>query len=238
MDISNLGLQETFRGNQWDYRPFVDIARDILMPIKETSGEGFRFFHSVRVFQLASQMRYYPDLSSRSTEVNWPLLKIAALFHDVGVRTIYDKHGFINPFDAGIVKEYVSNHAQLGVSVAREHLSSLLPAAELDEVCYLIANHSSKDANGNVPLMLLQDADNLDEKGVQHLYRMATAGCHHGHSLVDSCRSYFKRHTHPTEEVFDELHFASSKALARTRSLELRAAVLRVWHQTHGLDIP
>jgi len=237
MDISSLGVSEYFRGREWDYRPYIKLAQDVLMPIRESSGDGFRFFHSCRVFQLISQMRYCPELRESADGVNWPILKIAALFHDVGVRTLYDKLGFLSVMDSQVLKAWVSTHAQLGVEVARECLSDMLSAGELDEVCFLVANHASYDVQGGLALKLLQDADNLDEKGIQHLYRMATVGHNHGRSLPDSCRFYFENFT-PDKQSYELFHLTSTKALAKKRSLELHEAMLRLWQQTHGLDIP
>ena len=238
MDITNLGLTECCRGREWDYKPFVDIARDILLPIRESSGDGFRFFHSCRVFQLVSQMCYYPELQKLEEDVNWPVLKIAALFHDMGVRVLYDRLGFLSVMDNQLREAWVSTHAELGVALVIEHLSPLLFREELDEVCYLVSKHDCYDLEGGLALKLLQDADNLDEKGVQHIYRMATVGHNHERSLVESCKFYFENNAHPHEQSYKVFHLPSTRTLAKRRSSELHKSMLGIWQQTHGLDIP
>ena len=80
-------------------------------------------------------------------------LKIAALFHDIG--------------------KGVEPHEKYGPVIAREALKPFFGAAELDEICDLIARHCARSPENNDYsdyLKLLQDADMLDHFGTYNIW--------------------------------------------------------------------
>lgn len=109
-----------------------------------------RFEHTERVYRWA--MMLAEDFAG---EIDMEALQMATILHDIGYSTN---------------KEDMRNHAADGAVIAREYLEGIgYPKDKTEFICHLIARHSDKgilwDENTPMELVLLQEADLLDDTG-------------------------------------------------------------------------
>jgi uncharacterized protein len=110
-----------------------------------------RFEHIKRVYNW--MFRLYERYENKG-EINFQALQIATIFHDVGYGIDIER----------------KNHANIGAEICRKYLKENNYEQKLiDEVYYLIDNHSRKDLmfldSTPLSLVLLMEADLLDDEG-------------------------------------------------------------------------
>jgi len=232
----NMSLSETFGGREWDYTPFIEIAHKLLSTVHESSGVGYRFTHVYRVFQAVSQMRYYPELAG--AEINWPIVRIAALLHDAGVKVLAERYGFLDVNNPQVFKAWVEEHAGLGPGVIKPELEGLLSQHEIEEVCRLAAQHMNYSLDNDLALKVLQDADNIDERGMVFMWRMNGFSHNHNRNMFDQLNWYFELRPKFLHETTEKLYFDTSKQVARQRTKAFDDALLQFWQQMNGVDVP
>ena len=123
------------------------------------------------------------------------LLRVAAMFHDVG---------------KGIEPHNVS-----GATLAREGLAELLSPDECAEVARLIRVHCQRDGSHDLWAHLLQDADLLDHFGTVEIWMAIQHQAYEGGSMADLSRYYqedtgYSRHAGRWRE---ELNFECSRRI-------------------------
>lgn len=232
----NMSLRETFAGREWDYTPFIEIAHRLLSTVHESSGVGFRFTHVYRVFQAVAQMRYYPELVG--AEINWPIVRIAALLHDAGVSVLAKRYGFLDVNNPLVFRAWVDEHAKLAPDVLRPELKNLLTPEEIDEVCRLSAMHMDYKPDNDLALKVLQDADNVDERGMVFMWRLNGFSHNHNRTMFEQLNWYFDIRPKFLEETTEKLHFETSKQVATKRTQDFDNSVLQFWQQMNGVDVP
>lgn len=232
----NMSLRENYRGREWDYTPFVEIAHKLLSVVHESSGVGYRFTHVYRVFQAVAQMRYYPELAGE--EINWPLVRIAALLHDVGVTVLARRYGFLDVTNPEIFRAWVEEHASLAPDIIRAEVRDLLSEDEVDEVCRLSALHMDYRQDNDLALKVLQDADNVDERGMIFMWRMNGFSHNHGRTMLDQLNWYFELRPKFLAETTEKLYFPSSHVVATQRTQAFDDSMMQFWQQMNGVDIP
>lgn len=230
-------MSEDFAEKTWDYRPFVERVEQLLGDMWESSGHGYRFMHSYRVFQLIDQMRHYPELE-HAANINWPLLRIAGLCHDLGLRRVETEIGRLDIFDERLTEAWINKHAGYAPEILRAEFADLLSKEELEQVCFLAAEHSSYEVKDSVALKVLQDADNLDERGLILLWRMSAVASNHDLTLYSQFDFYFQNRKAMWQETMDKLHFKSSRQVAARRMQSMDQAMLTFAAQFHALDLP
>ena len=114
------------------------------------------FSHVKRVLNLCLQL-------GRHLDANLLILEIAALLHDIGRKSKYDKTSS-------------KNHAELSAEMAFKFLSShdfKLSQENFDNIIHCIRSHSfSNNSNPQtIEAKILSDADKLDALGAIGLYR-------------------------------------------------------------------
>ncbi len=230
-------MSEEYANKIWEYRPFVDRVERLLSGIWESSGKGYRFMHSYRVFQLIDQMRHYTELE-HATDINWPLLRIAGLCHDLGLIKVEREMGRLDIFDDRVITAWIDKHAGYATEIIRAEFADLLTEEELEQVCFLAAQHSNPDVTDNIVLRILQDADNLDERGLILLWRMSAVASNHDLSIGSQFNFYFQNRQAMWQETMGKLHFESSRQTALRRMQNMDQAMLTFAAQFHALDLP
>lgn len=143
-----------------DYQGMLDYVGEQLLENTESTLSGknnidySRFEHTKRV--LAWAKRLY-DLSDCKEKLRYEDLMIATIFHDVGRRNA-DMSG--------------EPHAKAGVPITKEYLLSHGYENErVNYICKLVEDHSDKhrmnEENLDPNLLLLMEADLLDDMGAQ-----------------------------------------------------------------------
>lgn len=138
------------------YKEMLDFVRDYLMKgsDKYTEVKALRynrFEHIKRV--LAWSVRLYEEAPKKS-DIDIDTVIIAAIFHDVGK----------NEESESVL------HADRGAEIARQYLlEKNYPDKKLEDICYLIKNHSDKymmyNEDVSPELLLLMEADLMDDMG-------------------------------------------------------------------------
>jgi uncharacterized protein len=138
------------------------IENDIISIVRKFASDNSEkddihgFLHVERVFNLCLKL-------GKEIGANLPLLKIAALLHDIG-RSTKEKESLDK------------NHAELSADIASKFLKSndiKLSQKDFDNIIHCIRSHSF--SNNSIPQTLeakiLSDADKLDALGAIGLYR-------------------------------------------------------------------
>jgi HD superfamily phosphodiesterase len=143
------GIYRTFLKNYLDNKT---VKYETFHPWRKNG--KFIVLHSFRVEEYTTQIinADYNDLNYKSIRN----IKIASILHDIG--RIHGRE----------------NHAKIGREIVKSWFGKNindLEQYEIDEILYLIENHSFKENNiENLCLNILQDADLLDEIGVMSLF--------------------------------------------------------------------
>ncbi|MEW6724574.1 MAG: HD domain-containing protein [Bacillota bacterium] len=230
-----IGTTEEFQGRTWDYRPFIERARQLYADVRESAGLGYRFGHCFRVFNLLGQMRSFPEL--READLPWPLLRLAGLFHDAGSVRVFREAGFLSPFNAASFDLYKRKHGPYGREMMPGLLGDLL---SLEEVGYLgwLAEVHTDHQQSDLAARALQDADTLDEIGQIVLWRQGQFGGHHDQSIFGNLDFYhgeFRAYLHRAPQI---LHLESSRRIYAQRARRFTASMELLLQEMYGLDIP
>lgn len=236
LDFPRVGLQETFNGKKWEYEPFMSRLQRLMGDLWESSGLGYRVAHGYRVFQLVSQMRHYPELAAEFNKINWPLIKIAALFHDVGLCQVAKEVDRLDIFDPQVLATWIERHADYAPQIISETLADMLEPHELAEVSRLAAKHTAPVCELDLACKILQDADNIDERGIIQLWRMSTIAAHHEKDVFSQFRFYFSNRDAMVKETMEKLHFPTSRQIAKGRLQSIDRTMLVFWIQFNGVD--
>ena len=141
------------------YEQMIAYVKEMLQQYEESDSTKKlavrydRFEHTMRVCRWM-QILYeaYPD----KEEIDAEALAIACIFHDIGYCEV----------------ENIRRHAEIGAEYCRKYLTQIgFDAKKTDFICDLIARHSDKKNMVGIPmeLVLLREADLLDDTGVQGL---------------------------------------------------------------------
>lgn len=112
--------------------------------------KGAIYYHGERVAKTIISLR---EIILPNDDSNDEILTIAAWFHDIA--------------------KGIEPHAKYGAPLAKEALKELIPPAELDTICDLIALHCDRHPESNehsTLAKLLQDADLIDHFGVYEIW--------------------------------------------------------------------
>lgn len=113
-----------------------------------------RFEHTMRVYKWMERLY---DAYPQKDDVDWEVLSIATIFHDIG---------YCDP-------EGRKCHAKSSARMCREYLEGVeYPAEKVEVICDIVSRHSDKETMfQEIPheLILLMEADLLDDIGAQGL---------------------------------------------------------------------
>jgi len=125
--------------------------------IEYYSGDPKRIQHFIKVHSFAKMIGELEGLNSNTQDI----LEIAAIVHDIGIKTAEIKYGNCN----GKLQE------QEGPAIAKEMLMKLsIDANIIDRVCYLIGHHHTYDNIDGIDYQILVEADflvNMYEDGLK-----------------------------------------------------------------------
>jgi uncharacterized protein len=145
------------------------------------------------------------------------VLTVAAWFHDV--------------------RNGMDNHAMRGVERTRELLSGHCTAAELDEICGIIAVHDDRNAKGggySNTIRLHQDADLLDHYGTFDIWRLVTYTAGHNETINDALRYLQNKWPDDMAKWRDELNFDLSKKIFDDKSIFVQSFIERFAVEVSG----
>lgn len=146
--------------------------------------------------------------------------------------------GRLDIFDERVTEAWINKHAGYAPEIIRAQFSDLLSSEELEQVCFLAAQHSSPVVGDSMALRVLQDADNLDERGLILLWRMSAIANNHDLSIYSQFSFYFQNQQAMWQDTMDKLHFESSRQIALRRMRSMDQAMLTFAAQFHALDLP
>jgi len=124
--------------------------------IEYYSGDPKRIQHFIKVHSFAKMIGELEELDSNTQNI----LEIAAIVHDIGIKTSEEKYGNCN----GKLQE------QEGPAIAEPMLVTLnIDAKIIDRVCYLIGHHHTYNNIDGIDYQILVEADflvNMYEEGM------------------------------------------------------------------------
>jgi len=156
---------------------------------------GDKYHHGQRVATLALRLRQilFPQLTDKDE-----LLTVAAWFHD-----IYNGH-----------EEYHKIHGEKGAELVRQLLANHCTAAELGEICGIIAIHDERPIEtDSVALKLHQDADHLDHFGTDEIVEECSYSAVHDKSRTATITELQERYEMKSVIWKSQLHFELSRRI-------------------------
>ena len=156
---------------------------------------GDKYFHGQRVAKLAVRLRelIFPQLTDKDD-----ILTVAAWFHD-----ICNGH-----------PKFHKIHGKKGAELVRELLANHCTAAELDEICAIIAAHDDRiTESDSLSLKLQQDADHLDHFGADEILEECSYTAVHELSRIATITELQRRIEDKGEIWRNQLHFKLSRRI-------------------------
>ena len=135
----------------------MNVQDELLIKMIEYySGDPRRIQHFIKVHSFAKMIGALEELNSKTQDI----LEIAAIVHDIGIKTAEEKYGNCN----GKLQE------QEGPALAKQILTQLgVEKAIIDRVCYLVGHHHTYSNIDGIDYQILVEADflvNLYEDGL------------------------------------------------------------------------
>ncbi len=167
------------------YDEMFRYVREMLAEYDSHAGEAerkikySRFEHTRRVYHW--MLKLYEALEDKQS-VDIDSLKVAAIFHDIGYGSSGDEP-----------------HAEAGARICREYLEGQgYEQEQIDFICKLIAGHSDKkQMQSDIPveLVLLMEADLLDDTGAQGVVMDIWMEASEGNATFESIRDHIERYS-------------------------------------------
>jgi len=134
--------------------------------IEYYSGDPKRIQHFIKVHSFAKMIGESEGLDANTQYI----LELAAIVHDIGIKTSEEKYGNCN----GKLQE------QEGPAIARQMLTELrIDSASLERVCYLVGHHHTYTNIDGVDYQILVEADFLVNMYEDGLNKEAIASAYH-----------------------------------------------------------
>ncbi|MGA3021153.1 MAG: HD domain-containing protein [Candidatus Micrarchaeales archaeon] len=163
----------------------VGIVRQQFIDKEETSGGiGYRFFHSVRVYNGCKQFLKFRSIMKR--DVDRDAVLVAALFHDAGRAKYYRR----KPSDATML-----GHENKSVMMIRALPSTLISKTIKDRAARIIES-DGKDPRIAFEKEIVDEADTLDEAGVLAILRMFTYGVYKNETVEGRIKYWASKRRH------------------------------------------
>jgi len=128
----------------------------LLKMIEYYAGDPKRIQHFIKVHSFAKMIGELEELNSKTQKI----LEIAAIVHDIGIKTSEEKYGNCN----GKLQE------QEGPALATQMLTELnIDKAIIKRVCYLVGHHHTYNNIDGIDYQILVEADflvNMYEDGL------------------------------------------------------------------------
>lgn len=179
----------------------------------EKDGKNYRYFHPLRVFNLAKEIIAIENISN---QIDVDLILLLALFHDIGRN---EKLILENNLDR-------EKHDENNILLFREYVYPLIKDEKkikrLTEIVFDFSNKQCHDLESKV----VRDADNLDEIGILNLWRTAVYAGKHSQDPQEALNYYFNIDRQDKIQKMDrKLFLSSSKVIAKKRLREMDKAM-------------
>lgn len=186
-------------------------------------GKNYRYIHLEAVHNLVKKL-----LDRLDVEVDQEVLKIAALYHDIGrVEDIED--GRMDPFEGH------EGHAQRGAEKVSEFVSDYVTEDQLEKIEKIIRSHHSEPETTEG--QILQDADKLSKFGVNNLWRQFHYACEHGADFNESIDYFWNTAIKDYKELTRNMHFDHTKEVAEKRLKRQKEAFRQIEKEMNAEDV-
>jgi putative nucleotidyltransferase with HDIG domain len=178
---------------------FGDIKKLLAEAYESAGGQGFRFFHSVNVANIAAFIAERTKASSEDKEV----AVIAAIFHDVAKYLRIQEGGFLDASHIYEKANTLESHEQQSAQLVRDLLKDSLSEEKIISVQNTIAHHNNPSTLSE---KILHDADELSEMGLMNIWKMFTYSAYKKRDIANTIEYWFEtdrtRHLEKTSNLF------------------------------------
>ena len=164
-------------------------------------------YFTLRVYETAKDI-----INQLNQKVNSQLILVSAILHDIGKIKLNEEILKERRLDSLGKRTEWKKHLKLGVPIAKKILTELGHSQEfIEQVCFLIKNHSNKNCEKSIELKILQDADQLADYGNESIIRCFLHAGKFEQTTIDSIKWL---EDHPIKNRHDKLNLEISKKIS------------------------